>query len=66
MPRALNPNHPVVQATQEQCYKLCARAFTASGNANISIYPKDDVITLRLHSDEEAQKLAREAGGLPT
>ena len=39
--------------------------FANSGRANISIYPKDDTITLRLHTDAEAEKLAREAGGLP-
>jgi hypothetical protein len=83
MPRALNPNHPVVREAQDQWYKLCAimihkqglteikitakdiEAFMASGRANITIYPKEDTITLRLVTEEEAQKLARQAGGLP-
>jgi hypothetical protein len=83
MPRALNPNHPVVKETQEQWYKLCAilmfkygqaevqvtaediARFMQSGKSNITIHPKNDVITLRLVTDEEAARLAREAGGLP-
>jgi hypothetical protein len=40
-------------------------SFLASGRANISVYPSGDIMTLRLHTDEEARKLAREAGGLP-
>jgi hypothetical protein len=40
-------------------------AFMRSGRANITIHPSADTITLRLVTDEEAQRLARQAGGLP-
>jgi hypothetical protein len=36
-----------------------------SGLMNITAHPKGDVITLRLVSDAEAARLAREEGGLP-
>ena len=40
-------------------------AFSSSGLANITVHPKDDVITLRLVSDEEAMRLSKQEGGLP-
>lgn len=40
-------------------------AFMNSGHCNISVHPKDNVIHLRLHTDEEARALARKEGGLP-
>lgn len=39
--------------------------FMDSGAANIVVHPKDDIITLRLVSDAEGDRLAREEGGLP-
>lgn len=39
--------------------------FTASGRANITVRPKDHVLTLALVSDAEALRLARKEGGLP-
>jgi len=40
--------------------------FMRSGRANITVHPKDDVITLTLVDDAEALRLARREGGLPT
>lgn len=40
-------------------------AFMHSGRANITVHPKHDRYILRLVSDEEGARLAREAGGLP-
>lgn len=40
-------------------------ALENSGRANITIREKNDVIILKLVSDEEAQRLARKEGGLP-
>lgn len=51
--------------TEIQITSADIEAFMASGRANISIYPSGDTITLRLHTNAEAQKLARQAGGLP-
>lgn len=39
--------------------------FLNSGLANITMRPSGDAITLRLVSDAEAARLAREEGGLP-
>ena len=39
--------------------------FANSGNANITMRAKGDVITLSLVSDAEAARLARQEGGLP-
>jgi hypothetical protein len=39
--------------------------FSSSGLANIAIHPKGKTITLRLVSDIEASRLAKQEGGLP-
>lgn len=40
-------------------------AMADSGYANITVWPKGDVLTLALVSDAEAERLARKEGGLP-
>jgi hypothetical protein len=37
--------------------------FLESGRANITVRPKDDVLTLALVSDEEARRLVQQEGG---
>ena len=39
--------------------------FANSGVANIVCAPKGDTLTLKLVSDKEATRIAREEGGLP-
>lgn len=38
--------------------------FADSGRANIVVHPINEVLTLKLVSDREAERLARKAGGL--
>ena len=52
-------------ATEAEITASDIQAFADSGLANITIHPKNDVITLRLVSDKEARELARKEGGLP-
>lgn len=40
-------------------------SFASSGACNIVLHPKGDVLTVFLVSDAEAERLAREEGGLP-
>lgn len=70
----LNPNHPVVVEMRDQWHKLCAFALFILGSPDLEITSADieefqhalgGNITLRLVNGQEAEKLAREEGGLP-
>jgi hypothetical protein len=52
-------------ATEVQITSDDIDGFMKSGLANITMHPKDDVITLGLVSDAETVRLSRKEGGLP-
>lgn len=78
---ALNPNHAVTQAIAEQWHKLCALAVAkagghivitlrdikqfAPGELNITVQELPDGLHLRIVNNAEAERLARQEGGLP-
>lgn len=78
---SLNPNHPMVRKVDEQWHKLCALAMIAMGTDHVTITARevhamaagifitiqedDSGLHIRLVSEAEAHRLARENGGLP-
>jgi len=78
----MNPNHPATQAMHDQWHKVCAILMAKLGEDHVVITMDDvrqldpetsivfqelgDGIHLRMVGPEEAERLAREHGGLPT
>lgn len=75
---ALNPNHPVTRQVAEHWHKLCALAVHRAGGhivitsddiheitgMAIQVQELHDGLHLRLISMQEAERLAREQGGM--
>lgn len=75
-----NPNHPVVKKLDQEWHKLCAILIRMMGVDTVEILPEDvaaiqgmNIVAdarngrflLYLVNDEDAERLAKEAGGLP-
>jgi hypothetical protein len=78
----LNPNHPVTQQVSDHWHKVCAILMAKMGVDHVVITPADimllqqdcaitfqelhDGLHLRLVDASQAERIAREAGGLPS
>jgi hypothetical protein len=51
--------------TELEIYPADVDGFTSSGKTNIILHAHKNSVTIKLVSDAEGEKLAREAGGLP-
>lgn len=82
MPNELNPNHPMTEGVRDQWHKIVAllvertpEKHVVITTADIQRLPLDSAVVVEDRMDglhvylvgmDEARKLAREAGGLPT